>query len=75
MLIYEKSLSRLLKDYNPKAGRPVPTELLYAANTVTAAEFEQIKAEAEAISRRNWARYQDAQRAEAYAATLSERFS
>lgn len=59
-MIERKSMSYLLKRFNPKAGRPVPLpELyaeLYAANTVTASELESLQAEANAVSARNWAR-------------------
>lgn len=73
-MIERKSMSYLLKRFNPKAGRPVPLPELYAANTLTASEFESLQAEANAASARNWARYNDQLRAEAYANTFNERW-
>lgn len=74
-MIERKSMSYLLKRFDPKAGRPVPLPELYAANTVTASEFESLEAEARAASAANWARYNDRLRADAYASTLNERWS
>lgn len=58
--------------YDPKGGRPVPIEELYAANTVTYAQFQAILRETE-DERRNFARARDAGEIGAESDALAER--
>ena len=69
-----RSLIEVMREgeYDPKGGRPVPTDMLYAANTITYAEYQQILTEQQQ-ERRAYARGMVAQEMSAESDALCDR--